>query len=1093
MKTLFIHPEDGLQNGPWAGERWDRIVDLGKDGALSREAAEAALRCPVSTLDAFRANHGEKRRVRELLVLGMGRLCDQYGLDWWELMIPDVHEQLEVAYLLQKFVETVGAGDEVYVSRAGLHADVLRQMIGSHLHTFGPIQHRAKGARHYLKVLRKFSIPQLVEIFWDKADPGFQFRGLFSIRQPVSSDGVILLPSAYVNVSRTATGYAEILPEANFLLVATRRSGFLGRFPLNVSVASLRRYASIGATLRRTELHGLSERWERLLRELTSIAELRALADLGIFSDFPARFARGLEVRDAWRNVLDREPVRAVICADTSNAFTHIPLLLAAQRGLPTIACHHGALDGRYFFKRNHAAVLLAKGEMERDYLVRVCEIPGDGVEIGAPALDEAPRVQSNQGQKSKILFFSEAYEVAGGRAQGFYGDILPRLADLAISRNCELIVKLHPSESTAERTRLLTGILSPAQQRVTRVVDGPLTADLLDEAWFGITVMSTVAVECALRQIPCFLCTWLEAWPYGYVDQFTRFGVGIRLQAPNEIRQIPDILKNYQPSDSPRENCWKLIAPQRLRKLAIEKEKTRSPVTADERIVASSMNREKKDMGALLIRADASVAMGTGHVMRCLALAQAFRDAGGRAVFIMRECTPAIRARLLAESCDVLSISCAPGTPDDARHTVALARQYGVVWIAVDGYQFGANYQNALKDEGAKVLFVDDYGHAEHYSADIVLNQNLGSAPRLYASRGAQTQLLLGSRYCLLRREFAVWRAWTRDVPVIGRHVLVTMGGSDPENVTARIVDALALVEAEDLETIVVMGGSAPHFEALEQSVAHVGKSITIRRDVDNIAELMAWADLAVSSAGTTCWELCLLGLPSLLVDVAENQTALARELDRRRAAIHMGAPRDSTMAQLACQLQTLLQSHEMRRSLAVRCRELVDGKGAERVVSLMRSGLRLRPAHENDCRLLWEWANDQEVRKASFSSTPIPWEEHKIWFAGKMKNLDCRILLAEDDQGHVGQFRVDWTSPQEGVVDVSVAPARRGAGYGAALIDLAVTLIFAERGTRLHAFVKPENRASRLAFEHAGFCILGEESMHAERVIHYSRSSSQ
>ncbi len=504
-------------------------------------------------------------------------------------------------------------------------------------------------------------------------------------------------------------------------------------------------------------------------------------------------------------------------------------------------------------------------------------------------------------------------------------------------------------------------------------------------------------------------------------------------------------------------------------------------------------MNREKKNVGALLIRADASVAMGTGHVMRCLALAQAWQDAGGRAVFAMRECTPAIRARLLAEACDVLSISGAPGTADDARQTVALARHYRVGWIAVDGYQFGANYQNALKVEGARVLFIDDYGHAKDYSADVVLNQNAGSAPRLYASREARTQLLLGSRYCLLRREFAVWRAWTRDVPAIGRHVLVTMGGSDPENVTARIVDALALVEAEKLEAIVVLGGSAPHFEALEQAGSDMSKFITIRRDVANIAELMAWADLAVSSSGTTCWELCLLGLPSLLVDVAENQTALARELDRRRAAIHMGAPRDFTKAQLASQLQTVLQSHEIRGNLSARCRELVDGRGAERVVSLMRTGLRLRPAHENDCRLLWEWANDQEVRRASFSSAPIPWEEHRIWFAGKMKNLNCRILVAEDDQGRVGQFRVDWTSDQEGEVDVSVAPGRRGAGYGAALIDLAVSHIFAERGTRLHAFVKQENRASQLAFEHAGFCSLGEESTHAERVIHYSRSRSQ
>ena len=493
-----------------------------------------------------------------------------------------------------------------------------------------------------------------------------------------------------------------------------------------------------------------------------------------------------------------------------------------------------------------------------------------------------------------------------------------------------------------------------------------------------------------------------------------------------------------------------------------------------------------------LLIRSDASVTMGTGHVMRCLALAQAWQDAGGRALFAVAESTSAVQARVGAE-CEVLAVLSEAGTVEDANETIALARKQNAEWIAVDGYYFTADYQRALKKEGFKLLFFDDYGHSRHHSADLVLNQNVCASESLYASRDPQTRLLLGPRYCLLRREFSFWRDWKREVPPVGRRLLVTMGGSDPENVTAKVVEALALIQLEDLEAIIVVGGSSPHPE-LQKRERHPGKKISVRRDVTNVPELMAWADAAVSSAGTTCWELCLLAVPALLVDVAENQTPLARELARRHCAIHMGGPRDFTAAKLAEQIEKLLRSREVRRNLSLRSRELVDGRGAGRVVSAMRARLRLRPAGENDCRLLWEWANDPHVRAAAFSSAPIPWEQHKVWFASKMKDPDCRILVAEDGQGKaVGQLRVDWRSHEDGHIDVSLAAECRGIGYGSVLIELGATSVFAEKGERLHAFVKVENQASRQAFEQAGFTSLGKESVDGQQAIHYLRTKQR
>ena len=214
---------------------------------------------------------------------------------------------------------------------------------------------------------------------------------------------------------------------------------------------------------------------------------------------------------------------------------------------------------------------------------------------------------------------------------------------------------------------------------------------------------------------------------------------------------------------------------------------------------------------------------MGTGHVMRCLALAQAWQETGGRAVFAMAETTPAISQRLLAERCEASTVSGRSGTMEDAQHTIAHARQLESRWIAVDGYQFGADYQRVLKEAGFKVLFLDDYGHARHYCADVVLNQNVGFGAELYRDREPQTQLLLGPRYCLLRREFAAWRTWKREIQPTCRRLLVTMGGSDPENLTLRVLQALANLAGleEDLEVTVVTGGSNPHLKVLEDAVA--------------------------------------------------------------------------------------------------------------------------------------------------------------------------------------------------------------------------------------------------------------------------------
>ena len=550
-------------------QKWDHVIDLGRSGALSYTLARERFQCPVTPLSDFRESFGEMRRVRELMASGNGRLIDQFGLDWWELTAIFIHEELERIILLAIVALRFDRADEVCLTRLSAEAEILRTIFGARFRTFPSVDNTRQGhAIRYASALKKFPAAQLLEIFWDKFDPGYQLRSIFNTKRQSSSSPVVLLPSAYVNVSRTATEYARAVPDGRFLLVATRRSGMLRDVPGNVSVSWLSHYSSFSDHGRKAEYGDLMARWLELRNELTQVREFEILCRIRGFDDFPRRFRMGLQIRDAWRNVFQHEPVQAVICADDSNPYTHIPLLLAKNKGLPTVSCHHGALDGRYMFKRTHADASLAKGDMEHDYLVRVCRIPSHNVEIGAPPGPMFQAAEIHPSTKPSIVFFSEAYEVASGRAEDFYRDILPPLANLALAGRRELICKLHPAESVSERSGFLREILSPEQQAVTRIVAGPLNADLLNRAWFGITVMSTVAVECALRGVPCFLCSWLEAWPYGYVDQFTRFGAGIRLSGPEEIEKIPITLHDWQPSSKVRSDCWSPIEPKRLQAL---------------------------------------------------------------------------------------------------------------------------------------------------------------------------------------------------------------------------------------------------------------------------------------------------------------------------------------------------------------------------------------------------------------------------------------------------------------------------------------------------------------------------------------------
>lgn len=338
-----------------------------------------------------------------------------------------------------------------------------------------------------------------------------------------------------------------------------------------------------------------------------------------------------------------------------------------------------------------------------------------------------------------------------------------------------------------------------------------------------------------------------------------------------------------------------------------------------------------------LIIRADADARLGTGHVMRSLALAQIWQDHGGRAVFTMSTSSLELQKRLLAEGMQVSQILATPGSSVDAEETTNLARRLHAQWLVLDGNRFSAEYQRDIKELGLQLLVIDDTGHAGEYSADIVLNYASSATEALYAKREAYTRLLLGPRYALFRREFLRWQNWKREIPSAAGNILVTIGGGDADNVTMKIVNVLQDIDLEGIQAIVVVGFTNPNYDQLQLAVSRSNIPIRLERSVEDMPSLMAWADIAVTAGGGTCLELLFLGAPCLVVTVAQDQIESVRVLDEAGALVSLGWHLSAENKRIAEVLADMRQQRERRSQLSQVARSIFDGKGAARVVGLM------------------------------------------------------------------------------------------------------------------------------------------------------------
>ena len=492
-----------------------------------------------------------------------------------------------------------------------------------------------------------------------------------------------------------------------------------------------------------------------------------------------------------------------------------------------------------------------------------------------------------------------------------------------------------------------------------------------------------------------------------------------------------------------------------------------------------------------LLIRADSGPNIGTGHVMRTLALGQAWKRIGGSVAFVSGDLPSGLIARIQAENFDIYKLDNSTCDAGDARETAEIASSLNADWIATDGYRFDDAYQSILLRSDCRLMVIDDYQHANHENADLIVNQNAYADPACYRVT-SQAKTLTGPSFALLRNEFTVNSIEQSNLtntgePVSNKHivkqarrVLVTFGGEDNDNWTLRALKVLSDLNRKQLIVDCVVGACYQHGSELEVFKKTANMSLRIHRNVDHMSALMHRVDVAISAGGSTCYELARCGVPTIVASIADNQIPVAMALSKRGVMISIdevgtGTPIRSTdpMKRLSKSVRRLLNDYETRKTMSELGTELVDGNGGHRIATQMASMLySFRGAGNEDAELLWQWRNDPEVRSVSFTQDVIPLESHRNWLAKRLAGNDSTIWIVEDQsQKPVGQIRFDHRD-DAGVISIILDQAVRGRGLGKHLITAGCQAFFdSSTAQEIIAQIKPGNIASERAFRGAGF----------------------
>lgn len=349
--------------------------------------------------------------------------------------------------------------------------------------------------------------------------------------------------------------------------------------------------------------------------------------------------------------------------------------------------------------------------------------------------------------------------------------------------------------------------------------------------------------------------------------------------------------------------------------------------------------------------RTDASLQIGTGHVIRCLTLADALREQGAQSTFVCRTHAGHLLSVIQQRGHEAIALAPADGPSTapigpahaqwlgtdwatDAEQTRQAMGNEVVDWLVVDHYALDHHWENALRSQTRRILVIDDLADRPH-DCDVLLDQNLGRQAKDYSDLlKPATPTLIGPQYALLRPEFAQWREYSlkRRVNPQLKHLLITMGGVDQGNATGQVLDALKTCDLPiDLCITVVMGQHAPWLAQIQAQAETMRCPTQVLAGVNNMAQLMADSDLCIGAAGGSAWERCAVGLPTVVLVLAANQHGGAMALQAQGAAL-LAADIHQLINQLMALFSMDAQINALQK-MSLEAAMVATGQGALRV----------------------------------------------------------------------------------------------------------------------------------------------------------------